>query len=271
MSRTFLTPIKALGQHFLTDQNIAKKIVTELHPLPGETVLEIGPGEGALTRHLIATGAKIVAIDVDKRAIDALQQNELYQRSDRITFLCQDFLTIDIATLAENAKLSIVGNLPYNLTSPILFHIIDHHQCVRAAVVMMQREVAERLCAKPRTKAYGILSVILQLHASVKILFHVPPHVFHPKPNVESSVVHITFDSTKLHAINDYRFFRSLVRGTFGKRRKTLLNSMRMMNLDIASDSAALAPFLHRRPEELDVDGFIALSNVLSGSVGASR
>lgn len=271
MSRTFLTPIKALGQHFLTDQNIAKKIVAALNLQPEETVIEIGPGEGALTRHLLATGAKIIAIDVDKRAIDALQQNELYHNNDHITFICQDFLTMDLAMLAANAQMSIVGNLPYNLTSPILFHIIDHQQCVRAAVVMMQREVAERLCAKPRTKAYGILSVILQLHATVKILFHVSPHVFHPKPNVESSVVHITFDSSRLHMIDDYRFFRSLVRGTFGKRRKTLLNSMRMMNLDVASDNTELAPFLHRRPEELVVDDFITLSNVMTGSVGTTQ
>lgn len=264
MRSSFVTPKKSLGQHFLIDKNIARKIVSLLAPRQGETIVEIGPGNGALTELLITSDANIIAIDIDQRSIDRLHEHFKLMHEEKLRLVRADILETDLSQFEETNAVRIIGNIPYNITSPILFSLIEQRAHVRDAVVMMQREVAERICARPKTKEYGILSVFLQLHADVKIHFHVSKNVFHPKPNVESSVMRLQFREERVRAIEDYSFFKRVVRESFGKRRKIISNGLRHMDfpLDLIPSSALY--FLSRRPEELSVDDFISLSNSLT-------
>ena len=185
-------PKKSLGQHFLHDGNIARNIVAQLDPRPEDHVLEVGPGPGVLTRLLAASGCHLVAADVDARAVEELRA--IFPAGDfpRVELLHADILSLDPMTLLPPgaAKLRVIGNLPYNITSQILFRLFDFHDAVSDAVVMMQREVAERILAPEGNKEYGILSVVTQTHAAVRRCFHVSPNVFTPKPKVWSTVLH---------------------------------------------------------------------------------
>ena len=218
-----IKPRKSLGQHFLHDENIVRKIVASLKADPADMVVEIGPGTGALTGLLLAQYPHFMAIEVDERAVAFLQEEY-----NGLAIRHQDVLTIDWSTVSREVArpLSIIGNLPYNITSQILFGLLDHHTYINRAVVMMQREVAERLVASPRTKAYGILSVVLQRKADVNILFRVSRNVFYPKPDVESAVVSLEFGKKEMAPI-DEALYRSVVRMAFNQRRKTLRNSLR--------------------------------------------
>jgi 16S rRNA (adenine1518-N6/adenine1519-N6)-dimethyltransferase len=263
MEPAHLRPKKGLGQNFLRDDRIARKIVDALDPRPGDVVLEIGPGEGALTKHLVASGAKLVLVELDERAVARMRV--LYERLG-VRVIHQDVLTVDLNTLAASAgteRLRVVGNIPYYITSPILFHVLDNRHRVRDLTMMVQREVARRLAAVPRTKAYGILSVFCQLFADVEILFDVQPGSFHPRPDVTSSVVRLVMLDGPRYALRDEQFFRGMVRSVFGKRRKTLRNALRYF---IDDDPAAAVPdvsILQRRPEDLTLQETVELSNVL--------
>jgi 16S rRNA (adenine1518-N6/adenine1519-N6)-dimethyltransferase len=258
-----LRPRKSLGQNFLRDERIARKIVDAVDPRPEDVVLEIGPGEGALTKHLAATGARLVLVELDERAV--VRMRESYE-SPRVQVLHQDVLTVDWDALAASTgteRLRVVGNIPYYITSPILFHVLDHRRRVRDLTMMVQREVARRLAAVPRTKAYGILSVFCQLFADVEVLFDVQPGSFHPRPDVTSSVVRLVMLDGPRYALRDEQFFRGMVRSVFGKRRKTLRNALRYF-IDI--DPAAAVPdvsILQCRPEDLTVEETVELSNAL--------
>jgi 16S rRNA (adenine1518-N6/adenine1519-N6)-dimethyltransferase len=260
-------PKKSLGQHFLHDMNIARKIVEELHPASGDAVLEIGPGKGVLTSLLVASGARITAADIDERSIDALRERFPAESTPNLHLLHADILDVALADLDQNeaAQLRVIGNLPYNITSQILFRLFDQQARVRDAVFMMQREVADRLVAPHGGKDYGILSVITQVHARVRRCFHVSPNVFTPRPKVWSSVVHLEFHSDVLGEIRNYSFFRSLVKATFGKRRKILANTLRFADIDYSALREQHADWLSLRPEQLSVGDFITLSNILQG------
>jgi 16S rRNA (adenine1518-N6/adenine1519-N6)-dimethyltransferase len=258
-----LRPRKSLGQNFLRDDRIARKIVDAVHPGPGDVVLEIGPGEGALTRHLAASGAKLVLVELDERAVTRMRG--LYE-GPGVQVLHQDILTVDLDALAvalSTERLRVVGNIPYYITSPILFHVLDNRRRVRDLTMMMQKEVARRLAAVPRTKAYGILSVFCQLFADVEILFDVQPGSFHPRPDVTSSVVRLVMLDSPRYALRDERFFRRMVRSVFGKRRKTLRNALRYFLDDDPAAAVADSSFLQRRPEDLTVEECVELSNAL--------
>ena len=218
-----IKPRKSLGQHFLHDENIVRKIVGTLQADSNTTVVEIGPGTGALTRHLIALHPDFLAIEIDERAVSFLKEE-----FTELDIRHQDVLTVDWSLIAAEKKntLSIIGNLPYNITSQILFGFLDHHSCINQAVVMMQREVAERLVAVPGTKAYGILSVLLQRRAEISILFRVSRNVFYPRPDVESAVVSIKFKKD-FSSLVEESIVRSVVRQAFNQRRKTLRNSLK--------------------------------------------
>ena len=218
-----IKPRKSLGQHFLRDENIVRKIVGSLQPDPSDTVVEIGPGTGALTGHLFQGYPQFMAVEVDERAVSLLKEQYV-----GLDIRHQDVLKVDWSEVSreKESRLSIIGNLPYNITSQILFGLLDHHAYINRAVVMMQREVAERLVATPRTKAYGILSVLLQRKAEVNILFRVSRNVFYPKPDVESAVVSFQFGNKKLAAI-DETVYRKVVKQAFNQRRKTLRNSLK--------------------------------------------
>lgn len=257
---SFIRPKKSLGQHFLRDDRIARSIVDALAPARGDVVLEIGPGDGALTRHLVSSEATLVLVDIDQRVVETMQS----QFGNRVRIIHSDILAVDPAQIAQESGVDavrIIGNIPYYITNPILFHFLDRRQAVRDMVLMVQREVARRIAASPGSKEYGIVSVTCQLHADVDILFDVRPGSFHPPPEVTSSVIRLRMLGHPRYEVADERFFRTVVRGTFGKRRKTLRNSLQ--GLPGVSPAVLDATLLSRRPEQLSVAEFARMSNTL--------
>ncbi|MFN0157251.1 MAG: 16S rRNA (adenine(1518)-N(6)/adenine(1519)-N(6))-dimethyltransferase RsmA [Bacteroidota bacterium] len=252
-----IRPKKSLGQNFLRDENIARKIVAAINPQPDDVLLEIGPGEGVLTKYLAGSVKSFTIIDIDQRAVARMQ--EMFPEAG-IQIVHQDFLETDLSKLAGGQRLRVAGNIPYNITSPILFHVLDNRQHVVDLTIMMQREVARRLVAPRGTKDYGILAVFCQLFADVKLLFDVPPTAFFPKPKVMSSVVRLTMHPLPIFPLQDERFFRSMVRSVFGKRRKTLRNSL-MYFLGETPLPGGLSVDLQRRPEDLTIQELVELSN----------
>ncbi|MBR9975543.1 MAG: ribosomal RNA small subunit methyltransferase A [Bacteroidetes bacterium] len=270
------SPKKSLGQHFLHDGNIARNIVAQLDPQPEDHVLEVGPGPGVLTRILAASGCHLIAADIDARAVEALRDVFPPGQHPRVELRHADILRVDPTALLppDGTKLRVIGNLPYNITSQILFRLFDFHNAVSDAVVMMQREVAERILAAEGNKEYGILSVITQTHAAVRRCFHVSPNVFTPKPKVWSTVLHLRFEQTRLAKIRNYSFFRRLVKATFGQRRKTLSNSLRQLGISRDDINGEATAFLSLRPEQLAITDFITLSNLidhLGGDAGRAE
>ncbi|MBO6575378.1 MAG: ribosomal RNA small subunit methyltransferase A [Rhodothermales bacterium] len=248
-----LRPVKRLGQNFLRDPNTCRRIVAAL---PGDgPIVEIGPGTGALTGMLMGTDPCMTAIEVDERAVSLLRQElpGLHVRHE-------DVLKTDWAALASErgAPLHVIGNLPYYITTPILFSLLDAPRgSVRWAVVMMQKEVARRIVAEAGNKVYGILSVILQKLTRPELLFDVSRNVFHPKPDVTSSVVRFSFDVPELEV--DPSFFRTVVRTAFNQRRKTLRNSLSGLSRVVPEEFAGL------RAEALSPDDFVTLTRYLAG------
>lgn len=242
---------KSLGQHFLKDQNIARKIIDSLLPVTAE-VLEIGPGMGVLTRHLLEQGIFAVkAIDIDQESI-AYLHNEFPSYHDKIIF--GDFLKTDLSAW-YSAPLSVIGNLPYNISSQIFFRIIENHQLVRQVVCMIQKEVAERIIATHGNKTYGILSVFLQTFYNIEYLFTVSEKVFDPPPKVKSAVIRLTRNAREHLECDENLFFR-IVKAGFNQRRKTLRNSLRqILPPGFTSDELSL------RPEQLSVEDFIRLTS----------
>ncbi len=256
-----IRPKKSLGQNFLRDGNIARNIVASLHLRPDDVVLEIGPGEGALTKYLVPQLSHLIVVEVDDRVVRRME--ELYTADD-ITILHQDFLKTDLGAISADRNtptIRIIGNIPYNITSPILFHILDNRSRVTDATLMMQKEVARRLVAKPNTKDYGILAVFTQLFSDVEILFDVSPSCFYPPPKVTSSLVRINILPSPRFKLSDEHFFRKMVRSVFGKRRKTLRNSLSYFVDEIPSLPAEFD--LSRRPEDLTIQELVELGNVL--------
>ena len=250
-----LRPVKRLGQNFLRDPNTVRKIVGSLPP--GGPVVEIGPGMGALTGLLLERDPGLTAIEVDERAVDLLRGE-----FPGLDVRHQDVLETDWPALAQErgAPLRVIGNLPYYITTPILFSLVDAPPgAVACAVVMMQKEVARRIVAQPRTKEYGILSVVLQKLTRPELLFDVSRNVFHPRPDVTSSVVRFSFD---VPAVENPGFFRHVVRTAFNQRRKTLRNSLSGIEGDVPAQWAGL------RAEALTPDDFIALSRYLAHGHG---
>lgn len=255
-----LRPKKSLGQNFLRDQNIARKIVAAIEPQKSDVLVEIGPGEGALTRYLDGSVGTLVVVEIDNRVVEVMRGE--YAGSG-MEIVHGDFLDTDLCAMAGrfNSPLRIVGNIPYNITSPILFHVLDRRQCVIDLTIMMQREVARRLVARPGTKEYGILAVFCQLFSEVQLLFDVSPNAFYPKPDVTSSVVCLRMLPVPRYPVHDEKFFRAMVRSVFGKRRKTLRNSLKYF----LGDTAVLPEdtSMNQRPEELGIGELTSLSNVL--------
>ena len=227
----------------------------------GDVVVEIGPGQGALTKHLIVKPVKLIGIEVDERAIRLLQE----RFGDKLELLHRDVLEVNLAGLALQYGRTIrtVGNIPYYLTSEILFWLFDARTAVSDATLMVQWEVAKRLVAPPKNKEYGILSIFTQFYTECELLFKVSRNCFFPKPEVDSAVVRFAFK--KQLPLCDEKIFRSVVRSTFGQRRKTLRNGLKSMGFE---DRALLSiQFdLTKRPEELGVEEFLYLSELIKNS-----
>ena len=268
MSSHFPPPRKRLGQHFLTDPSILGRIVDALAPTADETVVEIGPGRGALTEVLVARAGRVVAIEVDRDL--ALRLRERYAGDARLTVIEADVLKVDLAA-AAGGPFVLAGNVPYNITTPILFHALRRPRALRA-VYLVQREVAERVIAAPGSENYGALSVNVQSVAVPELVFRVPAGAFQPPPKVESAVLRITPRAEPAVAEGDEDRYRALVQAAFGLRRKQLRRVVRtVFALDAAAadrvvSAAGLDP--EARPEVLTPADFARLLRASRERVG---
>jgi 16S rRNA (adenine1518-N6/adenine1519-N6)-dimethyltransferase len=264
-------PQKRLGQHFLADRAVVRKMI-DLMALDGsEVVLEIGAGLGALTLPLAARVGRVVAVEKDQRLCRLLGEKLKTEGIQNVTLLHQDILKVDLLALTGGGreKIRVVGNLPYNISSPMLEKVILERERVERAFFMLQLEVAQRLVAKPGNKAYGALTVWVQYHALVRLLFPVSRKAFYPVPKVDSMVVELDFQRPHLKRTPDVTHFRKVVKAAFAHRRKTILNSMAgtggMWDKEVlggAMDQCAVDP--GRRAETLNLDEFLCLAGALS-------
>lgn len=251
---------KALGQHFLTDQSIAKAIVDALE---GGKVLEVGPGMGVLTQYLLPRhGANLKAVEIDTESVAYLRKH-FPSLGDNL--VAGDFLKMNMGKLFEG-EYSVIGNFPYNISSQIFFKILENRDSIPEVVCMIQKEVAERIAEKPGTKTYGILSVFLQAWYDIEYLFTVGSGAFNPPPKVQSAVIRLTRNS-RLSLGCDEKLFRMVVKTAFGQRRKTLRNSLKPIIASTGSGVDTSDPVFDLRPERLGVEEFIALTNLLQGQV----
>jgi 16S rRNA (adenine1518-N6/adenine1519-N6)-dimethyltransferase len=249
-------PKKSLGQHFLVDKNIARKIIDAIPPSPS-VILEIGPGTGVLTQHILnMEDVNAVFVETDQEAVEHLH-NEFPSIAGRIYHA--DFLKVDLTELMTGPY-KVVGNLPYNISSQIFFRFLEDHDRMRSAVVMIQKEVAERIRSAPGSKDYGILSVLLQTWYDIEYLFTVSEHVFHPPPRVKSAVIRlIRNERTDIEC--DPAFFTRVVKTAFNQRRKTLRNALKSLLKENVPE--AISDLLSKRAEQLSVDEFIFLTRKL--------
>ncbi len=257
------TPKKSLGQNFLVDFNIARKIINSLELNENDFVLEIGPGKGILTRILSTFPINYLGVEIDKTFQNLLKEIESKTKNKYHNVLFQDYLLINEGEWCEkfSQNIKLIGNIPYYLTSPILFKFLEQRRYYEKAVLMMQKEVANRIVAKPRTKEYGILSVLIQIFTHSEKLFDVPPSCFFPAPKVFSSVIEMGINKDMVDYEN-YQLLKLLVKTAFNRRRKVLLNSLfrrLKINEKILSKDEFLYGVASKRAEELDPADFLKL------------
>ena len=256
MSDTRHVHKKQFGQHFLHDDAIVANIVRAIAPRAGEHVVEIGPGDGALTLPLLRALGKLTVIELDRDLVPRLEKAA--QGVGELGIVNADVLGVDFSALAGGAPLRVVGNLPYNISSPILFHCLDHVDAITDMHFMLQKEVVDRMAAAPGSKVYGRLSVMLQLACRVEPLLHVPPQAFRPPPKVESAVVRLLPRPPAQRPDVDPVLLANVVRAAFGQRRKTLANALHGLLDAHAIAAAGVDP--RTRAEQLAPDGFVALA-----------
>lgn len=245
-------PKKSLGQHFLTDKNIARKIVNSLTGQNYAKILEVGPGMGVLTEILLELPEKeMLFVEIDQYSVDYLK-NRFPEIQNRI--ISADILSIPLTDIFLE-PFAIIGNFPYIISSQLFFKILDHRDLVIETVCMIQKEVAVRLASPPGSRDYGILSVLLQAFYTIEYLFTVPPQVFIPPPKVNSSVIRLKRNNTLKLACNEI-LFKKVVKTAFNQRRKTLRNSLKSM----LSDTNTSDSIWQKRPEQLGVDEFVTLT-----------
>jgi 16S rRNA (adenine1518-N6/adenine1519-N6)-dimethyltransferase len=256
-------PKKRYGQHFLHERGVIERIVAAIAPRPGDRIVEIGPGEGALTLPLLRAAGRLTAIELDQELIEPLRVRAV--EAGEMDIIHADVLKVDLTALAAGGKLRLVGNLPYYVSSPILFHCLEHADAIADMHFMLQKEVVDRMAAGPGSKVYGRLSVMLQLACRVEPLLRVAPGAFRPPPRVESAVVRLLPleparrpDPALAHAID------SVVRAAFNQRRKTLANALRGLLDADAIRAAGIDPRV--RAENVAPSGFVALARHVDGS-----
>lgn len=247
---------KHLGQHFLKDENIAKKIADTLSLKDYNLVLEIGPGMGVLTKYLLEKETTTYVIEIDSESVEYLQANYL-NLAPRI--IEKDFLKYDLKEVFNDSQFAIIGNFPYNISTQIVFKVLEMRGQIPEFSGMFQKEVAQRICEKEGSKAYGILSVLTQAFYNAEYLFTVPPSVFNPPPKVDSGVLRLTRKEHLDLPCDEALFFR-VVKTAFQQRRKTLRNSLKTFNL---SDNLKANAIFDKRPEQLSVDSFIELTQLI--------
>jgi len=247
---------KHLGQHFLKDENIAKKIADTLSLKGYDDVLEIGPGMGVLTKYLLDKDTTTHVVEIDTESVDYLKNNYL-NLSDRIYE--KDFLRYDFNLVFKGKSFAIIGNFPYNISTQIVFKTLEMRDQIPEFSGMFQKEVTQRICSKEGSKVYGILSVLTQAFYNAEYLFTVPPEVFNPPPKVDSGVLLLTRKENYTLPCDEKLFFR-VVKTGFQQRRKTLRNSLKVFNL---SDNLKANTIFGQRPEQLSVDQFIELTTLI--------
>lgn len=245
---------KRFGQHFLHDPAVIERIIDALDPQPGQQLVEIGPGRGALTRTVLQRAGSLDVIEID-RDLAALMRNELDGLGDLRVHVC-DVLKFDFATLGH--ELRVFGNLPYNISTPLLFRLFDHAESIQDMLFMLQREVVQRITAPPGTKAYGRLTVMLAASVSAQHLFDVGSGAFRPPPRVNSAMVRLTPHAEAPFPIPDPALFAQIVRQAFSRRRKTLRNALDGLATPLAIEAAGIDP--QTRPETVSPAGFAAIS-----------
>jgi 16S rRNA (adenine1518-N6/adenine1519-N6)-dimethyltransferase len=257
------TPRKRFGQHFLTNGHIIEQIIRAIHINTSDHIVEIGPGQGALTAQLLSACNTLDVIEIDRDLTPPLISR--FGHDVRFHLHQADALKFDFNTLYQhNQRLRIVGNLPYNISTPLLFHLIESCSVVEDIHVMLQKEVVDRLAASPSSPDYGRLSVMMQYHCQIESLLDVSPSAFTPPPKVNSAVVRLTPYTVLPHRADDPLFFSQLVRTAFSQRRKTLRNNLKLF---IAPEYLATLDIdLSLRPENLSVAQYVHISNKVGGA-----
>lgn len=269
LSRFDIRLTKSLGQNFLTDANIIRKITEAGELTPEDLVIEVGPGIGALTVSLSQQAGRVIAVEIDKNLIPAL--HETTGQIPNITVIHEDILKVDVHSILRgwNGRVKIISNLPYYVTTPVVMMFLENDFPIERMVLMVQKEVAMRMAARPGTKDYGALSVGVQVAGTPRVLFQVSKNCFIPKPDVDSTVLRIILDSRLLQKIQDKAVFFNCVRAAFSQRRKTLINAMSgapNWRLDKEAVKCLIGKMGLKemiRGEELSVEQFITLSNLV--------
>ena len=270
LSELGIRPHRQLGQHFLIDTEVVRHMIQAAELGPDTTVLEIGPGLGVVSEALMDIGVRLYLVEVDRVLAQRLARR--FARFDTVRVLTDDFLKLDVARAFSHTPIRVVASLPYQVATPILFRLLEHRTRFPEATVMLQKEVAERVGAGPGTKAYGVLSVLMQLYAEVKTVCTVGPRSFFPAPKVQSQVIKMVFHAQPRVAVQDTHMFTRVVKAAFAQRRKTLRNTLRAAGFSASEDIAAQLDLdLQRRGETLGLEEFAALANAFSGRDRPSR
>lgn len=252
---------KRFSQNFLHDPHVIQRIIELIQPGADECLVEIGPGQAALTRPLLEHAAKLDVIEIDGD-LAAWLKNEFRDDSDRLDIHHADVLAFDFSTL-QSDKLRIIGNLPYNISTPVLFHLLNYPGLIKDMLFMLQRELVDRICASPRNRQYGRLSVMLQYHCRAESLMIVKPGAFTPAPKVDSAIVRLTPRQPEQPAMNIDDFSR-LVKDAFSQRRKTIRNALR--HYFTPADFEQMQITARKRPEEFSIADYVMMSNYLQSS-----
>lgn len=269
-------PKKQLGQHFLTDQDVARRIADTVDACPALPILEVGPGMGVLTQYLLPKGRPVKVVEIDTESVAYLKEN-MPQLGENI--LGDDFLRMPLDQVFGGQPFVLTGNYPYNISSQIFFRMLEYRDLIPCCTGMIQREVAQRMAAGPGSRTYGILSVLLQAWYSVEYLFTVDEHVFCPPPKVKSAVIRLTRNEVSSLPCNEV-LFRRVVKTTFNQRRKTLRNNIRPLLAQIDNEQREKGmqskdhtewltqELFQKRPEQLSVQDFISLTLSLQQECG---
>ena len=256
-------PKKNLGQHFLTDLSIAKRIADTVDACPDLPVLEVGPGMGVMTQYLVEKPRPLKVVEIDRESVAYL--NEHFPRL-RENILGEDFLRMDLNKVFDGGQFVLPGNYPYDISSQIFFKMIDNRDLIPCCTGMIQHEVALRMASKPGNKQYGILSVLIQAWYDVEYLFTVEPSVFNPPPKVQSAVIRMTRNKVQ-HLGCDEQLFKRVVKTVFNQRRKMLRVSLRQLLPAESTLFSRQASFLTFRPEQLSIEQFVDLTNMVEEDV----
>lgn len=258
-----VTAKKRLGQHFLTDLSIARDIADTVDTCPGLPVLEVGPGMGVLTQFLLEKERPLKVVEIDEESVSYLCKNLPALQEENI--IPDDFLKMHLDRLFDGGQFMLIGNYPYNISSQIFFKMLDYKEYIPYCSGMIQKEVGERLAAKPGNKSYGILSILIQVWYDVEYLFTVNENVFSPPPKVKSAVVLMKRNGRTCMGCNE-ELFKKIVKGTFNQRRKKLRNSIQQI---VGKESPIMNDaVLEKRPEQLSIEEFIELTNKVENVLG---